>query len=158
MPSHNKQKSAEIIGKLSANEEMKSLIAELQNQLKNTSEQFVWKILDAYVDEDNLKTEFKSAWIFVLRKDTPSQAHYYPNSTQYTAMIEGEATCEIGGEKISLVKFDPSRPDTIYVIDKAVPHEFFPAKRDLVVLSLHTVNAEELIEINCSGSKERKYT
>ncbi len=157
MPKNNISCASEIIGRLAINEKVGSSIAELKKELLHSSEQFVWKTLSEHFNEHDLKTEFKSAWLFVLRKNTPSHAHYHPNSTQYTAVIDGLGDCEIGGIKVSLQYFDPSKPDTLYVINRGVPHEFFPGDRDLVVLSLHTVSAEELIEITCSSGKERTY-
>jgi len=155
MSQNSINRALEIIGRLAENEKIKSSIAELQKELLHSSEQFVWKTLNEHFNEHDLKIEFKSAWMFVLRKNTPSHAHYHPNSTQYTAIIDGHGTCEIGGIKSSLQKFDPSDFNTLYVINRGVPHEFFPGDKNLVVLSLHTVNAEELIEINCSSGKER---
>ncbi len=149
--------ASEIICRLAKNEKVKSSITELQKELLHSSEQFVWKMLNEHFNEHDLKTEFKSAWLFVLRKNTPSHAHYHPNSTQYTAVINGCGDGQFGKIKNSLQKFDPSNSDTLYVINRGMPHEFFPGDKDLVVLSLHTANAEELIEINCSSGKERTY-
>ncbi|NJD22766.1 MAG: cupin domain-containing protein [Melioribacter sp.] len=157
MPKNNISCASDILCRLAKNVSVKSSIIELQKELLNSSEQFVWKTLNEHFNEQDLETEFKSAWLFVLRKNTPSHAHYHPNSTQYTAVIDGLGDCEFGGIKISLQYFDPSNSETLYVINRGVPHEFFPGDKDLVVLSLHTVNTEELIEINCSSGKERTY-
>ncbi|KAF0162257.1 MAG: hypothetical protein A2499_13960 [Stygiobacter sp. RIFOXYC12_FULL_38_8] len=157
MATNSRHLALEIIGRLAKNEKIESFAAELQNNLQESSEQFLWKTLNKHLDKRDLENEFRSAWMFVLRKNTPSEAHYHPNSTQYTAIIKGDGTCEIGGEKITLQKFDPSMITTLYVIDQGVSHEFFPGDEDLVVLSLHTVAPEELIEINCSLDKKRNY-
>lgn len=113
--------------------------------------------MNEYFNERELKSVFKSAWLFVLKKNTPSRAHYHPNSTQYTAIIDGDGFCEIGGNKNSLQQFNSSHPDSLYIINAGVPHEFFPGDRDLIVLSLHTAKTDELIEIQCSSGKERIY-
>ena len=123
----------------------------------NSPEQFVWKTLNEYLTEQELESEFKSAWIFILRKNTPSEAHYHPNSTQYTAVIDGEGDFEQDGIKSTLHKFNTSAVETLYVINQGLPHEFFPGDKDSMVLSLHTVKAEDLIEINCAQGKERNY-
>lgn len=157
MLNDNVKTAAEILGRLANNEKIQSIIAELQKELLNSPEQFVWKTLNEHLTPQELDSEFKSAWMFVLRKNTPSEAHYHPNSIQYTAVIEGVGTFELDGIKSSLQKFDPSIPETLYVINKGAPHEFFPGNKDLVVLSLHTAAEDELIEINCSENKERKY-
>ena len=157
MSNNTTKKAAEIIGRLADNEAIQSDIKELKQELLNTSEQFVRKTLNEHLSVQELESEFKSVWMFVLRKNTPSEAHYHPNSIQYTAVIEGEGNFELDGIKSSLQKFNPSVPETLYVINKGMPHEFFPGNKDLVVLSLHTVNAEDLIEINCAQGKERNY-
>ena len=150
-------RAAEIINRLSKNEIILSFISELQKELSTSAEQFVWKTLDEFLSDDELHAEFKSSWMFVLRKNTPSQAHYHPNSTQYTAMIEGSCEFELDGARSSLKKFNPADPDSLYVIPPGVPHEFFPGEKDMVVISLHTAKADELIEIHCGQNKERTY-
>ena len=157
MLNENTKRAAEILGKLADNKTVASLIEKLKSELRSSPEQFVWKTINEHLAEQELESEFKSAWMFILRKNTPSEAHYHPNSTQYTAVIDGEGNFDLDGVKISLQKFNPMLPETLFVINKGKPHEFFPGNKDLVVLSLHTVTEDELIEINCSQGKERKY-
>lgn len=49
--------------------------------------------------------------------------------------------------------FDPSDGETWYVIDKDVPHEFYPEEQDITVISFHTCLSNELIEIECGSGK-----
>lgn len=157
MLNESTKKAAEILGRLANNKTVTSLIEKLQAELQNSPEQFVWKTINEHLTEQELESEFKSAWMFVLRKNTPSEAHYHPNSTQYTAVIYGEGNFELDGVKSALQKFNPEIPETLFVINKGIPHEFFPGDKDLVVLSLHTVKEDELIEINFSQGSKRKY-
>lgn len=157
MSLNNLQTAIGLISSLAANENVKSSIKMLKDELKNSKEQFVWKTLDEYLSGGNLEDEFKSSWMFIIRKNTPSKAHYHPNSTQYTAVIGGTGSCEIDGIKSNLVNFDPNNTNTLYVIPNGTPHEFFPGGEDLIVISLHTCKAEELIEIDCSSGNERNY-
>ena len=153
----NLSKAVAIIASLAANENVKSLIKLLHDELGSSKEQFVWKTLDEYLHNNELTGEFKSAWLFVIRKNTPSKAHYHPNSTQYTAVIKGTGSCEIASIRSGLTNFNPNKLDTLYVIPKGTPHEFFPGSDDLIVISLHTCKAEELIEIDCSSGSSRNY-
>ena len=144
-----------IIDRLASNKNVISAIAELQKELPHSTEQFVRKTLNELLNEDSDCEEFRSAWLFVIKKNAPSKAHYHPNSIQYTAIIDGPGLCEIGDAKYILQNFNPLNPDTLYVIAGGTPHEFFPGDKDLVVLSLHTAKPEELIEIDfASGKKE----
>jgi len=43
------------------------------------------------------------------------------------------------------------------VIPEGVPHEFFPAGRDVVVVSFHTCDSDELEEISCDSGAARNY-
>jgi len=157
MSTNNLQKAVKLITSLAENGNIKSSINQLKDELNNSKEQFVWKTLDEYLNNNDLADEFKSLWMFIIRKNTPSKAHYHPNSTQYTAVIGGTGSCEIGGIKSSLVNFDPQNTNTLFVIPKGIPHEFFPGDEDLIVISLHTCKADELIEIDCSSGNERNY-
>jgi len=52
---------------------------------------------------------------------------------------------------------DCSLEDFWYVIPEGVPHEFFPVGRDLVVVSFHTCESDELQEIRCDSGATREY-
>ena len=121
---------------------------------------FVWSVIDTRGDvSQQLPAHIKSAWIFVLKKDTRSICHFHPNSIQHMLMVEGQGSFEIGGIRSPLHRHDPSivADDVWTVIDKNVPHEFFPERTDMVVLSFHTCAAEDLIEIECGTGHQRHY-
>jgi hypothetical protein len=120
---------------------------------------FVWSVIGADVDLSQLPADIKSAWIFVLKKDTPSICHFHPNSIQHMAVIEGSGSAAIDGVRTPLRRFDTSRAiESLWtVIDKNVPHEFFPDRTDMVVLSFHTCAADDLIEIECGTGRQRRY-
>ncbi|MEW5761154.1 MAG: hypothetical protein AB1779_10370, partial [Candidatus Thermoplasmatota archaeon] len=98
-----------------------------------------------------------SAWIFVNKKDVPSIAHYHPNSTQHTVILEGEGEVKIADRYEEMRLFDQQDEDCWYVIDKNVAHEFYPRGREMVVISFHTCLSNELIEIKCDSGKQRLY-
>jgi len=137
-----------------------ALIDALKEELGQTPEAFVWATLDLRTMPGQLPDNIKSGWIFVLKKDTPSGCHYHPNSIQHMVMIEGEGTAKIGPSTSEMKRLDRtnlSMPDVWYVIDEGVPHEFFPRGSDMVVISFHTCEANELEEISCDSGVTRVY-
>jgi mannose-6-phosphate isomerase-like protein (cupin superfamily) len=96
----------------------------------------------------------------VLKKDVPSGCHYHPNSIQHMVMIEGEGTSKVGAISREMRRFEDSNSslDEIwYVIPEGVQHEFFPTGRDMVVVSFHTCESNELEEISCDSGATRNY-
>ncbi len=88
MSLNNLQKATGLISSKAENENVKSSITLLKDELKNPKEQFVWKTLGEYLNNNELAEEFKSAWVFIIRKNTPSKAHYHPHSRKYTTVID----------------------------------------------------------------------
>ena len=134
-------------------------IERLKREVGTSEGAFVWSVIDAHADLSQLPPDIKSAWIFVLKKDTPSICHFHPNSVQHMAVIEGRGDAEIDGVRTPLQGFDSSKGANAQwtVIDKNVPHEFFPVNIDMVVLSFHTCAADDLIEIECGTGRQRRY-
>jgi hypothetical protein len=135
-------------------------IKNLKMKIRDSDEPFIWSNIDINYYRQNVPSDIRSGWIFVLKRDSPSIAHYHPNSTQYTVMIEGKGRVKIGDYTRKLVKFEShmsSENDIWCIIDINIPHEFFPFNEDMVVVSFHTCAAQELIEIKCASHKTRKY-
>ena len=150
----------EAVAQLIARPEVHSLIDDLKAQLPDTSEPFVWSTIDLQSLTTLLPDTIKSGWIFVLKKDMPSGCHYHPNSIQHMVMIEGEGTSRIGGNSRQMPHFgnpDSSLENTWYVIPEGVQHEFFPAEKDMVVVSFHTCESDELEEVSCDSGATRTY-
>lgn len=134
------------------------LVDALKDQLPHTSEPFVWSTIDLESIAVPLPETIKSSWIFVLKKDVPSGCHYHPNSIQHMVMIEGEGTSNVGAVSGQMRRFgEASLEDVWYIIREGVPHEFFPAGTDVVVVSFHTCAPDELEEINCDSGATRNY-
>lgn len=136
------------------------LIDTLKNELQDTSEPFVWSTIDLQSVTTPLPGRIGSGWIFVLKKDVSSGCHYHPNSIQHMVMIEGEGTSKVGAASRQMKLFgdpDSSLEDIWYVIPAGAPHEFFPAGRDMVVVSFHTCASDELEEISCDSGATRIY-
>jgi len=137
-----------------------SLIEDLKQQLPHTSEPFVWSTLDLQSLTAPLPDTIRSGWIFVLKKDVRSGCHYHPNSIQHMVMIEGEGTSRVGEDSRQMKRFadpDSSLENIWYVIPEGTPHEFFPAEKDMVVVSFHTSVSDELDEVSCDSGATRTY-
>jgi hypothetical protein len=74
--------------------------------------------------------------------------------------IKGKAMSKVAGTYRRIFEFGSSNnslADIWYVIGKGVPHEFFPEEDDMVVVSFHTCEANELEEIACETGEKRLY-
>jgi oxalate decarboxylase/phosphoglucose isomerase-like protein (cupin superfamily) len=147
-----------VVERMLSDQLIRETINALKIELEKSREPFVWKTVTIKSMRDNLPKNIRSAWIFILRRGTPSAAHYHPNSVQYTAMIEGKGRAIIDGVSRELKTFDTARDKkTWVVIGENVPHKFFPGKKDMVVLSFHTCLDNELIEIEVDSKRQRLY-
>ncbi|MEN3326444.1 MAG: hypothetical protein V7638_1251 [Acidobacteriota bacterium] len=150
----------EAVAQLISRPAVHRLIDDLKQELPHTSEPFVWATIDLQSVTAPLPDTIKSGWIFVLKKDVPSGCHYHPNSIQNMVMIEGEGTSKVGGDSSEMKRFadpDSSLEDIWYVIPEGTPHEFFPAEKDMVVVSFHTSASDELEEVSCDSGATRTY-
>jgi len=150
----------EAVARIIAEPNTPGLIHSLKEEIKQTAEAFVWVTLDLQTISGYLPDNIKSCWIFVLKKDTPSGCHYHPNSIQHMAMIEGAGSAKVGSATSEMKRWDAahgSLAEVWYVIDEGIPHEFFPRKSDMVVISFHTCAANELEEISCDSGATRIY-
>lgn len=154
------QQLNEAVGQLVTRPAIRTLVDNLKDQLQQTSEPFVWSTIDLRSITTRLPDDIRSGWIFVLKKDFPSGCHYHPNSIQHMVMIEGAGRSKVGSISSEMKLFgEPgsSLSDTWYVIPEGVPHEFFPEGQDVVVVSFHTCDSDELEEISCDSGATRNY-
>ena len=126
-------------------------IGRLDHEVDHCPEPFVWSVIDLHSIPHQLPETIKSGWIFVLKKDVSSGCHYHPNSIQHMIAIKGEGMSKVGGEHKRLLTH------TWVVIEKNVPHEFIPERENMVVVSFHTCDANELEEIGCETGEKRLY-
>lgn len=146
-----------IVERLLSEPSIKATIEALKSNLRHSHEPFVWRSINTRALEDILPKDIKSIMIFVLRKNTPSIAHYHPNSIQHTVVVEGKGKATIGETHEKVKLFDPQNEETWLVIDKNTPHKFFPEEQDMVVISFHTCLDDELIEIEADSGRRRLY-
>ena len=154
------QQLNDAVAQLVARPAIREVVDALKEQLQDTPEPFVWSTIDLQTITTPLPDNIRSGWIFVLKKDVSSGCHYHPNSIQHMVMTEGEGTSKVGtisremkpfGEQVNALE------ETWYVIPEGVPHEFFPKGSDVVVVSFHTCDSDELEEISCDSGAARNY-
>lgn len=139
---------------------VRETVDQLSQEINHSPEPFVWSVMDLSSIPHELPENIKSGWIFVLKKDVSSGCHYHPNSIQHMTTITGQGTSKIAGKYKPLVQFGApgeSLVDQWIVIDENVPHEFFPERENMVVISFHTCEASELEEIGCDTGDKRLY-
>jgi hypothetical protein len=135
-------------------------IERLDQDVDHSAEPFVWSVIELDSIARSLPDTIKSCWIFVLKKNVPSGCHYHPNSIQHMVTIKGQGRQQIAGQRKRLVSFESandSMEDKWVIIDKNVPHEFFPEEENMAVISFHTCGATELEEIGCDTGEKRLY-
>ncbi|HET9786736.1 MAG TPA: hypothetical protein VFP47_06365 [Pyrinomonadaceae bacterium] len=154
------QQLNDAVAELVTRPAIRIVVDTLKEKLQHTSEPFVWSTIDLNTVATPLPDEIESGWIFVLKKDVPSGCHYHPNSIQHMVMVEGEGSSKVGPDSREMKLFgdpDSSLDDVWYVIPEGVPHEFFPEGKDVVVMSFHTCDSDELEEISCDSGALRNY-
>ena len=135
-------------------------VQRLGEEIEHSEELFVWSVIDLSPIEREIPEGIRSGWIFVLKKDVSSGCHYHPNSIQHMVTIKGEGMSKVAGEHKRMVRFGSSNSsltDQWLVIDRGIPHEFFPEKENMVVVSFHTCDALELEEVDCETGETRVY-
>ena len=154
------QQLNDAVAELVTRPAIQSVVDTLKEELQHTSEPFVWSTIDLESVTTPLPDEIESGWIFVLKKDAPSGCHYHPNSIQHMVMIEGAGTSKVGAVAGRMKLFEvrgSALEESWYVIPEGVPHEFFPEGKDVVVMSFHTCDSDELEEISCDSGASRNY-
>jgi hypothetical protein len=135
-------------------------IKQLSEEINHSQEPFVWSVIDLNSIDRELPESIGSCWIFVLKKGVPSGCHYHPNSIQHMISINGQGMSKVGGIDKRIAELGSSNvslTDKWFVIDKGVPHEFFPEEKDMIVVSFHTCQASELEEVDCETGEKRLY-
>ena len=151
-------KLTSLVEKILRNRDVLNIIDSLKAQLLESNEPFVWATLPHQLVGEEFPTGIQSAWIFVLKPNYHTSAHYHPNSTQHTAVIEGDGWAKIGDQEVELQVFNPHDIQPIwYVIGKSVPHEFVTGDFPVVVISFHTCLADELVEVETESGSRRLY-
>src|SRR5262245_24262543 len=135
-------------------------VERLRVELRGSSEPFVWTTVGLGTVPVALPASIKSCWIFLLKRDIPSGSHYHPNSVQHMVVISGRGISNVGGVQRAMIPFGSDRrsiEEQWHVIDRGIPHEFFPEGEDMTVVSFHTCESAELEEIATGSGARRTY-
>jgi hypothetical protein len=127
-----------------------------------------WEPIPLSVFDRSLPGEIQSAWVFVLRAGADTGAERHPNSHQRMMSFEGSGDMQTGEPdqwQSNVLISDPKAPMEqrwISIPQNCWHRPIVGADADWVVVSFHTVLAEELIEekpLNSSkdGTKQMKY-
>jgi len=158
MQEANLSKLTLLVKTMLRNRSILDIIEKMKAQLLSSNEPFVWATLSNQLIGEEFPTGIHSAWIFVLRPNYHTSSHYHPNSTQHTAVIEGDGWAKIGNQEVELQVFNPHDIQPIwYVIGKSGSHEFVTRDSPVVVISFHTSLAEELVEVEMESGSRRLY-
>ena len=154
------QKLSWAIDYLLTQESFSITVERLKDELAQSTETFVWATVDLDSIPCELPDGIKSGWIFQLRRDVPSGAHYHPNSIQHVVLVSGQGASNVAGERKPMVPFaspTASLTDKWLVIDQCVAPEFMPEREDMTVVSFHTIDPDELEEVECETGDTRRY-
>ena len=129
-----------------------------------------WEPIPLTIFGDTLPAGIRSSWVFILRAGVNTGAERHPNSHQRMMSLDGVGDLQTRTNLESpwnsnVLKSDPSAPleQRWISIPKNVWHQPVISKEaDWVVVSFHTVPAEELIEErpdpgSSSGTKQMVY-
>ena len=150
-------------------EHIRSIAARVREELVRRNDALMaWEPFPLRILQTSLPREIRSAWVFVLRAGADTGAERHPNSHQRMMSFEGSGdmrTGEPGDWKSHPLVSDPDAAleNRWISIPPNVWHcPVTAAADDWVVVSFHTVPAEELTEErpdekNETGTRQMKY-
>jgi hypothetical protein len=119
-----------------------------------------WEPIPLHIFPTTLPPEILSAWVFVLRAGADTGAERHPNSHQRMMSFQGSGdlqTGEQGNWRSNVLVNDPDAPlerRWISIPTNVWHRPVIGTTADWVVVSFHTVPAEELIEERPNDSRE----
>jgi len=150
-------------------EQIRPVVARVRKQLAHRKETLMsWEPFPLNVLATTLPPEIRSAWVFVLRAGADTGAERHPNSHQRMMSFEGSGdlqTGEPGNWQSNILVSDSNAPlerRWISIPTNMWHRPVIDAATDWVVVSFHTVPAEELIEerpddSRDAGTRQMKY-
>jgi len=153
----------------SVRKHIRSVVARVREQLaRRTDALMSWEPFPLDVLATRLPPEIRSAWVFVLRAGADTGAERHPNSHQHMISFEGSGDLQTGEpgnwqSNVLISDADASLEQRWISIPTNVWHRpVIDAATDWVVVSFHTVPAEELIEerpddSRDAGTRQMKY-
>ena len=156
-----------LVSQRPVRKKLDSIAARLLDRLRDNDQvPLVWEPVSLALYGESVPLETRSSWVFVLRANSESGAEKHPNSIQRVMSYRGSADLQtrpnedwIPNRLIS----EPSAPleKRWLSIPAGVWHQGVMGADHWVVVSFHTVPADELIEerptVEGSGTLQRRY-
>src|SRR2546430_6631826 len=148
--------------------QIRPIVERLRAELARKTEALMtWEPIPPMVFGRALPPGIRSAWVFVLRAGADTGAERHPNSHQRMMSFKGSGdmqTGEPGGWQSNVLVSDPEAPlerRWISIPPNVWHRPVVGRDGDWMVISFHTVPAEELIEEKLdesgAGTKRKKY-
>jgi hypothetical protein len=149
--------------------EIRPIVQRVRTELDRKKDALMaWEPIPLKIFDRALPGEIQSAWVFVLRAGVDTGAERHPNSHQRMMSFEGSGdlqTGEPGSWRSNVLTSNTNEPlERRWIsIPRDVWHRPVVGKdADWVVVSFHTIAAEELIEerpdeSSKAGTKQMKY-
>ena len=141
--------------------QIRPIVERVRTELARKAEALMtWKPIPLSTFRSVLPPEIRSAWVFILRAGADTGAERHPNSHQRMMSFEGSGdlqTGEPGKWKSNVLVSDPDAPleqRWISIPTNVWHRPVINVETDWVVISFHTVPAEELIEERPDDSRE----
>ncbi|HZL87703.1 MAG TPA: hypothetical protein VFB96_04950 [Pirellulaceae bacterium] len=118
----------------------------------DTAAVMAWEPLPLSIYRQSIPSGIASSWVFILRADAATGAERHPNSCQRMMSYQGIGDLQTGGEgnwqshPLFSNRQAPWEQRWISIPANVWHQAVVPPDRDWVVVSFHTVAAEELIE------------
>ena len=171
VPDSDERKTLETLDALlrerSVRQALEPVVQRVEDCLASSpAEPLAWEPLDISIYGSSLPRGICSSWVFVLRANTVSGAERHPNSIQRVMSYRGSADLQtkpstkwISNPLVSRTNAPLER--RWLSIPAGVWHQGVMGGENWVVVSFHTVPAEELIEerpeTNGDGTRQRTY-
>ena len=161
----------EIVHSPAIQTRLQPIVSRLQQLLTaQTHDVMVWEPIDLSTFDGPLPDEVRSAWVFILREGVNTGAERHPNSHQRMMSFAGSGDLQTradldGPWNSNILVSDPTEPleQRWISIPPNVWHQpITPPGQNWVVVSFHTVPADELIEerpdpTTAGGTKQMLY-
>lgn len=163
------EKLDRVLSSPTVREQIAPIISRVQAKLARKIEALMtWEPIPLQIYGGALPSEIRSSWVFVLRAGADTGAERHPNSHQRMMSVQGSGdmcTEEEGRwrSNILISKSDAPLEQRWISIPQNMWHRpMIPKGSDWIVISFHTVPAEELIEErpdpnSASGTKRMHY-
>ena len=130
------------------------VVSRLREELAKSNAPMAWEPISLGVFDSRLPSEIKSAWIFTLRAGTNTGAERHPNSHQRMMSFHGTGDLQTREEGDAVWISNVLSSDSTAPLEQrwiSIPPNVWhqpviAPEQDWVVVSFHTVPAEELIE------------